>query len=126
MEKVKNYKKINPEAEHLNFAISRMQDIYMKRNGQTDEPHRHDYFTILIVEKANGIHKIDFNTYELGEHQIFFVAPGQVHQVIEKEKSCGYAMSFSTQFLIENTIPSSFIESLNLFQNYGQSPSLLP
>lgn len=126
MEKVKSYKKINSEAEHLNFAISRMQDIYMKRNGETDEPHRHDYFTILIVEKAKGIHKIDFNTYELGVHQVFFVAPGQVHQVIESVKSYGYAMTFSNQFLVENTIPLAFIESLNLFQNYGHSPPLLP
>lgn len=35
-------------------------------------------------------------------------------------------MTFSTQFLIENTIPLAFIESLNLFHNYGQSPPLLP
>ncbi|MCB0803757.1 MAG: AraC family transcriptional regulator, partial [Flavobacteriales bacterium] len=53
-------------------------------------------------------------------------APGQVHQVIESEKSFGYAMTFSNQFLIENYIPISFIESLNLFHNYGQSPPLLP
>lgn len=126
MEKVKNYKKVNSKAEHLQFAISRMQDIYTKRNGKVDEPHRHDYFTILIIEQAKGIHKIDFNTYELGVHQVFFVAPGQVHQVIESVKSYGYAMTFSNQFLVENIIPLAFIESLNLFQNYGQSPPLLP
>lgn len=126
MEEVKNYKKVNSKAENLQFAISRMQDIYTERKGAVDEPHRHDYFTILIVEKAKGIHKIDFNTYELGDRQVFFVAPGQVHQVIESEKSFGYAMTFSNQFLLENSIPLTFIESLNLFQNYGQSPPLLP
>lgn len=126
MEEVKNYKKVNSKAENLQFAISRMQDIYTKRQGAVDEPHRHDYFTILIVERAEGIHKIDFNTYELNEKQVFFVAPGQVHQVVETEISYGYAMTFSNQFLVENTIPLAFIESLNLFQNYGQSPPLLP
>lgn len=126
MEEVKNYEKVNSKAEHLQFAISRMQDIYTKRKGEVDEPHRHDYFTILIVEKAQGIHKIDFNTYKLEQKQVFFVAPGQVHQVIESEKSYGYAMTFSNQFLLENSIPFTFIESLNLFQNYGQSPPLLP
>ena len=35
-------------------------------------------------------------------------------------------MVFSNQFLVENSIPLSFIDSLNLFQNYGQSPPLLP
>jgi len=103
-----------------------MEDIYTKRNGQADEPHRHNYYTVLVVNKAKGLHKIDFNTYELSNQQIFFVAPGQVHQVIETEKSFGFVMTFSNHFLVENSIPISFIESLNLFQNYGQSPPLLP
>lgn len=110
----------------MHFGISRMQDIYTKRNGLVDEPHRHDYFTVLIIKNAKGLHKIDFNTYPLAKEQVFFVAPGQVHQVIESEKSFGFAMVFSNQFLIENAIPLSFIDGLNLFQNYGQSPPLFP
>src|SRR5690554_451176 len=126
MDSVKVYHQVNSEEDSVSFAISKMEDIYVKRNGRVDEPHRHNYYTVLIVERAKGVHKIDFNTYELGENQVFFVAPGQVHQVVEKEKSFGYVMTFSNLFLIENTIPLSFIESLNLFQNYGQSPPLLP
>lgn len=98
----------------------------MKRSGEVDEPHRHDYYTVLIINEAKGRHKIDFNTYDLANQQIFFVAPGQVHQVIETKMSIGFAMTFSNQFLVENSIPLSFIEGLNLFQNYGQNPPLLP
>lgn len=53
-----------------------MEDIYSIRNGKVDEPHRHNYYTVLIINKAKGLHKIDFNTYELANKQIFFVAPG--------------------------------------------------
>lgn len=126
MDIVKTYKKVNIEKENASFGISRMEDIYTKRNGKVDEPHRHNYYTVLIVNKAKGIHKIDFNSYKLSNKQIFFVAPGQVHQVIETEQSFGFAMIFSNQFLVENSIPISFIESLNLFHNYGQSPPLSP
>ncbi|MGV8946122.1 MAG: helix-turn-helix domain-containing protein [Lutibacter sp.] len=126
MDKVKTYHNVNKEIDSINFGISKMEDIYTKRNGRADEPHRHNYYTVLIVNKAKGQHKIDFNSYELSNKQIYFVAPGQVHQVIEKEKSFGFAMTFSNQFLVENFIPISFIDSLNLFQNYGQSPPLLP
>ena len=126
MTTVKTYQKVNTEIENANFGISRMEDIYTRRNGKADEPHRHNYYTVLIVNRAKGQHKIDFNTYELANHQVFFVAPGQVHQVIESEKSFGFAMTFSNPFLIENLIPLSFIDSLNLFQNYGQSPPLTP
>ncbi|MDD2985086.1 helix-turn-helix transcriptional regulator [Flavobacterium sp.] len=123
---VKTYKKVDAEKESVSFGISKMEDIYSKRNGKADEPHRHNYYTVLIINTAKGLHKIDFNTYALSNNQIFFVAPGQVHQVIETEKSFGYAMTFSNLFLVENFIPLSFIDSLNLFQNYGQSPPLLP
>ena len=123
---VKTYPKVNSKEEHIHFAISRMENIFVKRKGVVDEPHRHDFYTVLIINKANGLHKIDFNTYHLSNNQLFFVAPGQVHQVIEKEQSFGFAMTFSIQFLIENAIPLSFIDGLNLFQNYGQSPPLFP
>lgn len=126
MDKVKTYQKVDSQKGSASFAISKMEDVYIRRNGQTDEPHRHDYFTVLVVENASGWHKIDFNTYELSSSQVFFVAPGQVHQVIENEKSIGFVMTFSHQFLIENSIPLSFISSLNLFQSYGQSPPLSP
>jgi AraC-like DNA-binding protein len=101
-----------------------MEDIYTQRNGKADEPHRHDYYTVLLVAQGNGTHSIDFNAYPLANHQIYFVSPGQVHQVIEEEKSIGFAMTFSTAFLVENSIHLSFVESLNLFHDYGQSPPL--
>lgn len=126
MEIVKTYQKVNTELQNINFGISKMEQIFERRSGIVDEPHRHNYYTILIISNAKGWHKIDFNTYELAKCQVFFVAPGQVHQVIEEEKSIGYAMTFSNQFLVQNSIPIDFIESLSLFQNYGQSPPLTP
>lgn len=126
MNPVKTYQKVNAEKQDISFGISKMEDIYTKRNGKADEPHRHNYYTVLVINKAKGLHKIDFNSYELEERQIYFVAPGQVHQVLENEKSQGYGMTFSNDFLIQNSIPLSFIEGLNLFHNYGQSPPLLP
>ena len=126
MESVKIYQEVSSEEGDVSFGIFRMEDIYEEQNGEPDEPHRHGYYTVLIVNRAKGLHKIDFNTYDLQNRQVFFVAPGQVHQVIEKEKPIGFAMTFSNQFLVENFIPLSFIDSLNLFQNYGQSPPLTP
>ncbi len=126
MQKVKTYNNINASNAHESFAVAKMEAIYQKRNGLPDEPHRHDYFTILLVRKAKGIHKIDFNSYVLDNFQLYFVSPGQVHQVLEEEMSIGYVMTFSSQFLMENNIPISFIESLNLFNDYGETPPLLP
>lgn len=126
MDPVKTYQIVNADKESVSFGISKMQDVYLSRSGKVDEPHRHNYFTVLVINKGKGLHKIDFKAYEISNKQVFFVAPGQVHQVIETERSIGYVMTFSNQFLVQNSIPLSFIDSLNLFQNYGQSPPLEP
>ena len=126
MNTVKTYHNVNSINESVSFGITKMEEVFTKRNGKVDEPHRHDFFTVLVINKARGTHKIDFNSYDLGDNQIYFVSPGQVHQIIEEQASKGFAMTFSTQFLLENSIQLPFIESLNLFHEYGQSPPLTP
>lgn len=124
LDRIKTYYKVNREDPKKRFGISRMEDIYQKRKGAVDEPHRHDFFTVILVQHAKGTHNIDFKSYPLKGSEVFFISPGQVHQIIEEEKSLGYSIVFSTDFLIENNIPRDFIDDLNLFQDYGISPSL--
>lgn len=124
MEAIKVYSNVNKVDPQKSFGISRMEDIYIKHQGVPDTPHRHDYYTVLLVKKARGKHIIDFNEYNFEGNQVYFISPGQVHQILEEEQSFGYSMVFSSQFLLENSIPCSFIDDLNLFYNYGQSPPL--
>lgn len=126
MDAVKIYQKVYSEEGDVSFGIFKMEDIYLEQNGEPDEPHRHSYYTVLIVKQAKGVHKIDFNSYDFADKQVFFVAPGQVHQVVTTQQPMGYAMTFTNQFLVKNSIPLSFIESLNLFQNYDQNPPITP
>ena len=108
---VKIYKEVNPQNRLSHFSISKMETSYEKRHGKADVPHRHDFYTVLIVNAAEGEHHIDFNQYALGQQQLFFVSPGQVHQVIEHAKPKGYVLTFSHLFLFENGIDQSFIDS---------------
>lgn len=121
---VKTYHQVNRQNASLSFGISRMEDIYAKRNGQADTPHRHDYYTALLVKSAKGRHIIDFSEYPFSGNSIYFIAPGQVHRVIEAEQSFGYSIVFSIEFLTKNNIPVDFIDNLNLFHSFGASPPL--
>lgn len=123
MEIYKTYKQVVSDPD-VHFRITRMEDLWDERGGAADVPHRHDYYTLLLTKKANGQHFIDFNEYALSDKQVFFVSPGQIHQVIEKEKSFGYVIVFSHNFLAENNIPCSFIDDLNLFHDHGNTPPL--
>ncbi|MEM8528179.1 MAG: helix-turn-helix transcriptional regulator [Bacteroidota bacterium] len=124
MPNIKAYQNIHPEDVSLSFNIKRMEDIYDLTKGQADEPHRHAYYTIVLVKSAKGKHIIDFQEFELSAQQVYFVSPGQVHQIVESERSLGYALTFSPQFMLENGIDVSFIEDLHLFQDFGYSPPL--
>ena len=124
MDELKTYQQVNLEDESLSFGISKMEEISERLNKEPDEPHRHDFFTVIFTQEAKGKHIIDFNEYNLGANQVYFIAPGQVHQVIEERASVGFGVVFSNQFLVENNIPLSFIGDLNLFNHFGNTPPL--
>ena len=121
---IKTYKQVNAENHKISFGIKRMQDIYAERNGQADEPHRHNYYIILLTQKAAGKHFIDFTEYPFEANQVVCIRPGQVHQIIETAPSEGFSMVFSEEFLLENNIECGFIDTLNLFNDYGSTPPL--
>lgn len=121
---IKTYESIHPTDTGLPFDVKRMEDIYTTTGGAVDEAHRHDYYIVMVVLHARGKHHIDFNEFELAGQQVYFISPGQVHQVVEEEASKGYAITFSRQFMVENGIDYCFIEDLYLFHDYGYSPPL--
>lgn len=124
-DQLKTYKTVNQANESENFSIARMEEIYERRKGAIDEPHRHNFFTVLLVKEAKGKHIIDFKEHELASNQVYFIHPGQVHQVKEETRSTGYVITFSSEFLIRNNISVSFIENLNLFNSFGDAPPLV-
>ena len=115
---------LSPRKSNILFDIQRMEVIYKQAAGKADHPHRHDYFTILLVESAEGIHKIDFKDYPLQTFQAFFIYPGQVHQVITTSQPKGWVITFTNDFMIENGINERFIADINLFRTANQNPPL--
>jgi len=60
--------------------------------------HRHDFFFILALKKGMGSHEIDFTSHKVCDNVIFFMRPGQVHQLKLKAGSTGYLMEFKRDF----------------------------
>ncbi len=101
-----------------------METIFDQAQGKLDVPHRHDYYTVIMVKEAEGKHVVDYQTYQFATNQVHFVSPGQVHQVVTYNRPTGWAITFSKDFLMENRIPESFISNINLFQQFGNTPPL--
>ncbi len=80
-----------------NFRIRDIQGILAGKD-MVQEIHRHDFFFILALNKGRGNHEIDFKPYQVADHSIFMMRPGQVHRLSLKSKSEGYLMEFKTNF----------------------------
>lgn len=115
---------IDRRSSKINFHLQKMETIYRQVDGQTDVPHRHDYFTVLIIDQARGQHVIDYERFPFRSKEVHFVSPGQVHQVDLKAEPRGWVITFTRDFLVANNIPDQFISNINLFQSFGHTPPL--
>jgi AraC family transcriptional activator of pobA len=112
------------EEQKVNFAFRTMEGIHARMGHLKDVPHRHNYYTILWASKACGQHFIDYEEHLIRPNYIFFVNPGQVHQVITFGEPEGYVIMFTREFLHQNMISEDFITNLALFSDSAETPPL--
>ena len=79
------------------FTIQNVKDL-LAGKSMIQELHRQDYFYVLALKKGKGTHEIDFTSVKVCDNSIFFMHPGQVHQLTLKSGSVGYLMHFKTDF----------------------------
>lgn len=106
------------------FSLQKMEEIYRQSGGNVDRAHRHEYFTVILIKKAQGKHVIDYQTYPFASNEVHFVSPGQIHQVNTVKIPSGWVITFSREFLMQNNIPENFISNINLFKQFGETPPL--
>jgi len=106
------------------FSAKRLEDLYRIKHGESDIPHRHDYYTIIFFERGEGVHIVDFTEYNIEDCSIYFIVPGQMHQVIPIAEPKGWTLKFTEEFLIANSISDKLVNDIYLFNDYGQSPPL--
>lgn len=81
----------------LPFSIRKVETI-LKDGNLLHVLHRHDFFFMLALQKGAGKHAIDFTDYKIENNTLFFLRPGQVHQLELKKGSTGYLLEFSAAF----------------------------
>jgi AraC family transcriptional regulator, transcriptional activator of pobA len=111
--------------QKTDFAMRSLSYIYDKMEGKPDVPHRHAFYTVLWVKDGTGKHIIDYREHEWTAQRIFFVSPGQVHQVIADSRPNGMAIMFTCDFLTKNNISHDFITNLGLFSDLPDTPPLV-
>ncbi len=106
------------------FAIKPMEEMVDEDGGIMDEPHRHNFYSVIWSFTATGNHIIDFKDYPIQPQHIFFVSPSQVHQVLTDPDPTGMNILFTPEFLQRNSIREDFITNLRLFRDSDETPPL--
>ncbi|WP_317207297.1 helix-turn-helix domain-containing protein [Chryseobacterium gwangjuense] len=95
----------------------------LAEHDMVQELHRHDFFYILIIKKGAGQHEIDFTHYDIQEHTVFVMRPGQVHRLNLKVKGTGYLIQFKTDFLYShNSASQNHLTKLIQYNTYRLEP----
>ncbi|MEM7656173.1 MAG: helix-turn-helix transcriptional regulator [Bacteroidota bacterium] len=103
------------KASPTGLTLTSMQQVEDGRNVQQEVPHRHAYHTIIWVESAKGIHHLDSFRFPLGERQLYFLNPDQVHFLEIAGEPQGCVLTFEDRFVNQAGIRQEFLNDLQLF-----------
>lgn len=115
-------RKIKELSDYGHFSIRKIEKLCMNRDI-IQGTHRHDFYFILAVKKGNGQHIIDFTPYDITDYSIFFMRPGQVHQLNLKQGSTGYLIEFHVDFYKPDRLSANQILQKVSNKNYCQLDS---
>ena len=79
------------------FYLSSFAD-HLQEHLFIREPHKHNFYIIILITQGSGTHTIDFRKYEVVPGQLFFMIPGQVHSWELSDDADGFVVFFSAEF----------------------------
>ena len=105
-----------------NFAVHNLSELVKEDLYIPKTPHKHSFFQILYVSRGAGIHYVDFQEWEIEDGTIFFLSPGQVHDLRFTSKNPeGIMINFNEDFFNDFLSQKDFINSLSVFVTYEHS-----
>ncbi len=86
------------DSEKKEFDFFRFE-YFAKDIEHLKAPHRHHFYTYILVTGGSGSHDIDFQNYDLVPNRLFLIAPDQVHAWNELRKVKGFVVLFNDSFM---------------------------
>jgi len=104
------------------FYINRMENI--PRPANIVFPHIHTFYEILWIEEGTSNQLIDYKTFQINPHSVFFVSPGQTHLFEEWSRIKGVAIFFTEDFFASNQLNTSLLFELTFLDNLYSAPEI--
>ena len=98
------------------IVVTRLRD-FVDSHRDIQFPHRHDFYQIVLFTRGGGRHSIDFRQYEVVPHQVYYMAPGQIHTWNFDAETDGYLVSFNESFFTSMYHNPHYIREFPLFNH---------
>ncbi|WP_299683561.1 helix-turn-helix transcriptional regulator [uncultured Dokdonia sp.] len=105
-------------SQPIPFEIITIAELYERCRKSTYDlsvVHRIEFHALLIVNKGNSTHTIDFKEYKLFPGMILPLTKGQVHAFAKECTLEGYVISFEESFITQNSSEKHLFHFLHLY-----------
>lgn len=97
-----------PGATSAAVELRRFPATNVFRGPVSQGPVRPDFHVVGVVTGGAGRHTVDFETHPLTSPAVFWLRPGQVHQILDAAQLHGVAILFTTRMLDPTTPVGAF------------------
>jgi AraC-like DNA-binding protein len=102
------------------IVVTRLRD-FVDSHRDIQFPHRHDFYQIVLFTRGGGKHSIDFQQFEVVPHQVYYMAPGQIHTWEFDAGAEGYLVNFNESFFTSICHNPNFVRDFPLFSHIGST-----
>lgn len=85
-------------------------------------PHVHTFYEIIWFQEEGGMHRVDFQEYEIKANTLLFLSPGQVHCFDSNTRPKGVILKFCTDFLREGYGDEDIFIKYDMFNAFDTIP----
>lgn len=124
---MKNIPKISfrEDLKKTGFECLKLAEL-TSRNKPKDhhpyQPHKIDFFAILVITEGTAKHTVDFKQYTLKRNECLIISQSQVNYFDSKSKYKGHLLLFTADFLIAHLPHPVYFKIVNLFNYHISNP----
>jgi AraC-like DNA-binding protein len=108
----------------LSFGIKTLQSVQRQENSPNEKVYCHNYYDIIWVTGGRGIHRVDLQQFDIREHRLFCVQPGEMFVMEPLSDLEGYVISFTQSFLGIDDVEFDMVYPGGIYQLFDRCKAL--
>ena len=123
MKKIKHIKFQNKKRPTSDFDLLKLEELlYRDVRHDITQPHKIEFFHILIITEGQGYHTIDFTDYKYQKRTLLTIRKDQFHNFFRSPTVKGYLLLFTEDFLARQYGKMEVLRAFQLFNELIISP----